>query len=258
MKQQAMLKMPAVLALIFGFATAGLFAGAVNAADAGALKPLPPEMKAKAEQFLPGVVGEAVPSFTIDPALANLSPGTRTYRIISGDDEGEVQQHQISQSSKPGAWRYVIDKNTYFMQESPGKSLVVVSESDGDQGVLTRYNPPMPLLITGMEAGDEKKVKLKINVYDLDDPSDLEHEGTLDLTITYIGAYKVTVPAGTFDAAAMRWHFKGKIGPATVEDTAVRFVANDVGMVAAAEQKDIAAFLIYNDDSKIGKVLETR
>jgi hypothetical protein len=256
MKRNAMRKTPAVLALVLGFAAGGV-AHAV-AADSGALKPLPPDMRAAAEQYLPGVVGAPVPSFTISPALANLSAGTRTYQIVSGDDQGETEQHVIAQGSKPNTWRYSVGDRTVFLQEIPGKSLSIISENDGDQGVVSRYSPPQPLLIAGMNAGDEKKLTMKVNVYDLDDPSDLEHQGSLDVTVTYIGAYKVTVPAGTFDAAAVRWHFKGKIGPASVEDTAVRLIANDVGMVAAAEKKDIAAFLIYNDNTKVGKVLQAR
>ena len=49
--------------------------------------------------------------------------------------------------------------------------------------------------------------------------------------------------------------FNGQIGPATVEDIQARFVAPNIGMVAAAEKRDVAAFLIYNDNTKVGKVL---
>lgn len=109
-----------------------------------------------------------------------------------------------------------------------------------------------------MNAGDEKTMTLKVSVYDLDDPTDLEHSGTLNLTLTYVGAYKVTVPAGTFDAAALRWRYNGKVGPASVDDVQVRLVAKDVGMAAAAEKLDVAAFLIYNDNTKVGKVLQQK
>ena len=106
-----------------------------------------------------------------------------------------------------------------------------------------------------MNAGDSKALTMKVNVYDLSDPKDVEHKGSLDVTLTYVGAYRVTVPAGTFDAALLKWDFKGKIGPASVEDIQARFVAPGIGMVAAAEKRDVAAFLIYNDNTKVGKVL---
>ena len=124
--------------------------------------------------------------------------------------------------------------------------------------MLTRYNPPEPLLIAGMNAGDTRTITINVKVDDLNDPEDLEHKGTINLTFTYVGAYKVTVPAGTLDAALLRWDYKGKVGPASIEDIQVRFVAPDVGMVAMADKRDIAAMLVYNDHSKVGKVLQQR
>ena len=228
------------------------------AQGAGAVVPLPAEMRAAAEKYLPGVVGEPVPAFTIDSDLASLAAGTRTYAVVSGTTKAKTEQHQIVASEKPGQWRYTVGDRTVFLRETKGESLSIVSEQDNDKGVLTRYSPAQPLLIAGMNAGDEKKLTLKVNVYDLDDPDDLEYKGTLDLTLTYVGAYKITVPAGTFDAALLRWHYKGKIGPATIDDIQARFVAKDVGMVAAAEKLDVAAMLIYNDNSKVGKVLQQK
>lgn len=235
-----------------------LSARAVLAQGAGAVVPLPAEMQAAAEKYLPGVVGAAVPAFTIDPALASLHAGTRSYAIVSGDDKGETEQHVVVAAKEPGQWRYTVGARTVFLREVKGESLAIVTEEDTDQGVMTRFSPGEPLLIAGMNAGDEKKMSLKVNVFDLDDPDDLEHKGFLDVTLSYVGAYKVTVPAGTFDAALLRWDFHGKIGPAKIDDIQARFVAKDVGMVAAAEKRDIAAMLIYNDQTKVGKVLQQK
>jgi hypothetical protein len=223
--------------------------------------PLPVAMAAAAQQYLPGVVGEPVPAFTIDPALASLAAGTRTYQIVSGPNSGKTETHVIKALPRDAAgteWRYTIDERTAFLRSVPGESLSIASEEDSEQGVLTRYSPPEPLLIAGMNAGDTREMKINVKVYDLDDAADVEHKGTLDLTLTYVGAYKVTVPAGTFDAALLRWEYKGKVGPATIEDIQARFVAPDAGVVAMAAKRDIAAMLVYNDHSKIGKVLQQR
>ena len=241
--------------VIAALITVGLSVPAV-AQGVGAVVPLPAQMQEAAQKYLPGVVGEPVPAFTIDSGLATLSPGTRVYEVVSGSEEENTEQHVIEQlQGKSKEWRYTIGDRSVILQEVPGKSLSIISENDADQGVVTRYTPPEPLLIAGMNAGDSKKMTMKVNVYDLTDTSDLEHEGKLDVTLTYVGAYKVTVPAGTYDAALLFWEFHGKIGPASVDDIQARFVAPDVGMVAAAEKRDIAAFLIYNDNTKVGKVL---
>jgi hypothetical protein len=233
-------------------------AGPAVAQGEGAVVPLSAQAAATAEKYLPGVIGEPVPAFTIDPDLASLKPGTRTYAVVSGTGKTRSEQHRVSASDKPDQWRYTVGDRTLFLHAVPGESLSVVSEQDTDQGVLTRYSPPQPLLIAGMNAGDKKTMTLNVKVYDLDDPDDLEHQGTLDLTLTYLGAYKVTVPAGTFDAALLLWDYKGRIGPATIDDVQARLIARDVGMVAAAEKRDVAAMLIYNDHTKVGKVLQQR
>ena len=239
-------------------ATLIVFTGSARAAGDGAIVPLSADAKAAAEKDLPGVVGEPVPAFAIDPSLASLSAGTRPFEIVSGDDKGKTEQHRISAGKKPDAWRYGVGKRTMHLHEKNGESLGIVSEVDTDEGVITRYSPPEPLLIAGMQAGDEKKTTIKVRVYDLDDPSDLEYEGHLDLILTYIGAYKVTVPAGTFDAAALRWKYEGKVGPASIDDIQVMFIAKDVGVVAMAEKRDISAMLVYNENTKVGKVLKMK
>ena len=191
-------------------------AAEAGAQGAGAVVPLPAEMRNAAERYLPGVVGEAVPAFPIDPGLAQLAAGTRRYQIISSSGGGTTEEHVIT--PVPGDetgrhWRYRVGDRTVFLQQVPGQSLDIVSEEDSGQGVLTRYHPPEPLLIAGMNAGDSKRLTMKVDVYDLSDPKDLEHKGSLDVTLTYVGAYRVTVPAGTYDAALLRWDFRGKGRP---------------------------------------------
>jgi hypothetical protein len=247
-------------AMYFALLTAGVLISAPPPARAqeGAIVPLTAEMQAAAQKYLPGVVGEPVPAFTIDSGLATLRAGTRQYQVVSGDNAGTTEQHVISkiQGDSTGTrWHYTVGDRSVYLYEVPGKSLSIVSEQDGNQGVSTQYSPPEPLLIAGMNAGDTKSMTVNVNVYDLSDPTDLEHQGSLAVTLTYFGAYKVTVPAGTFDAALLKWTFNGNVGPASVEDTQVRFVAPKVGMVAAAEKLDVAAFLIYNNNTKVGRVL---
>lgn len=229
-----------------------------GAAATGPVVALPARLATAVAEYLPGVVGDPVPAFTIDPAMASLSTGTRTYTLVHGDNAGQTEQHVVAPAPRDTAgsdWRYRVGNRSVFLKLIPGESLSVVSEQDTDQGVVTKYSPAEPLLIAGMNAGDTRTETVKVNVYDLEDPSDLEHQGTLNVTLTYVGAYRVTVPAGTYDAALLLWDFKGKIGPASVDDIQARLVAPGVGMVAAAEKRDIAAFLIYNDNSRIGRVL---
>jgi len=231
------------------------------AQGSGAVVPLPAQMQQAAQTYLPGVVGAPVPSFLITPNMASLQAGSRTYTVVSGPDAGSTETHVIAplKGDKSGAqWHYTVGQRSAYLKLVPGESLSIVAETDADQGVITRYSPPLPLLVAGMQAGDSKQMTLQVSVFDLTDPTDQTHSGSLNTTLTYVGAYQVTVPAGTFNAALLRWSFNGTIGPATVEDIQARFVSPYVGMVAAAEKRDVAAFLIYNDNTKIGRALAQR
>jgi hypothetical protein len=83
----------------------------------------------------------------------------------------------------------------------------------------------------------------------------VSHKGALDVTYSYLGAYKVTTPAGAYDAALIKWAYKGKVGPANVDDTQYRFFAPKVGMVASVDQLEVSAFLIYQKHTKLGRLL---
>jgi hypothetical protein len=115
-----------------------LDASVVRAQGAGAVVPLPAQMAAAAQEYLPGVVGEPVPAFTIDPALASLEASARNYKIVSGPDAGKVEQHVIAALPRDATgtrWRYTIGQRTIFLNEVEGESLSIVSEQDSDQGV---------------------------------------------------------------------------------------------------------------------------
>ena len=65
----------------------------------------------------------------------------------------------------------------------------------------------------------------------------------------------MTVPAGTYSAALIEWQYNGQVGPATVNDVEYRFFADNIGPVAVIDKQSVSAFLLYNNNSKFGKVL---
>jgi hypothetical protein len=99
---------------------------------------------------------------------------------------------------------------------------------------------------------------MAVKVYDLGHPDAVTHEGTIDVSCRYVGAYRVTVPVGTHDAVLIKWVFSGRVGPASFDDVQHRLFALDLGMLALIEKRDVSAFLIYNVHTKEGKVLAVR
>jgi hypothetical protein len=150
---------------------------------------------------------------------------------------------------------YGIDKvSTEYIQETGG-NFVVVGEKDFKQSVITTFTPGEPLILAGLQAGQSRQVTTAVKVADLSDPTNITHTGSLTITYTYMGAYKVTVPAGTYDAALIRWDYNGEVGPASIRDTYYRLIAPGAGLIAMVEKVSISAMLFYHDNTKLGKQL---
>ncbi len=55
-----------------------------------------------------------------------------------------------------------------------------------------------------------------------------------------------------------KWQYEGKVGPANVKDDQYWFFAEGMGPIARIDMKDVSAFLVYSDKSKVGAVLVER
>jgi hypothetical protein len=211
------------------------------------------------EQLGEGVVGQPVAGRALTPKFEPLRDGTWTYRIVSGEAKGETEQHVVKRLEHHpwgAGWRYTVDnKERLFAKQLDDGSLMFVTEEDPDQGVISRYRPAQPGLLMGLAPGESRSSSIGVEVSDLGSPEVVSHKGTLEVTYSYLGAYKVTTPAGAYDAALIRWTYKGKVGPATVDDTQYRFFAENVGMVASVEKLDVSALLVYQSHKKVGKLL---
>jgi hypothetical protein len=212
-----------------------------------------------AELLGQGVVGEPVAGQKLTPAFAPLRNGTWTYQIVGGKDAGQVEQHVVKRLERDpshASWRYAVGSSrVLFIKQMGDGSLTFVTEQDADEGVISRYDPPEPGLLAGLAPGDSRTSSVSVQVSDLSDPAVVSHQGTLQVTYSYLGAYKVTTPLGTYDAALIKWAYKGKVGPANVQDTQYRFFAPNVGMIASVDHLDVSAFLLYQKQTKFGKLL---
>ncbi len=231
-------------------------------ADTGKVIHLPSGDKAILEQVLgSGVVGKAIPAMPIADTskYVHLQEASWTFRYTSGKKKGQdvIQtMSELKRDTSRNSWRYsVAHGNVYFLNKDQKGGLSVTSEQDTNQGVISRFSPYEPIFVPGLKPGEMRKTKIDVKVYDLSKPTHLSHQGSLDLTLSYIGAYEVHVPAGTFKGSLIKWHYNGKIGPAKVDDVQYRFLAEKVGIAAMIDKRNISAVLIYHDRSKTGKVL---
>jgi hypothetical protein len=204
-----------------------------------------------------GTLGAALPS----PAIENpgdyvpLIAGKNKYRMLAGPHAGVDAVHR-TQPSGNSRWRYELSNDeTGFLQMEPDGGLIMAGIEDTYTKALTRYSPGEPFMPKGFQPGSEKSLEMGVKVFDLDDPENVQHEGSLTVSLTHAGAYEINVPAGRFDTVLLKASFHGQIGPAHVDDIQYRFFAKGIGLVAMVERRDVSAFLIYRDRLDVAKVL---
>jgi hypothetical protein len=232
------------------------------AQSAGPIIPLSDGDRAQLEALLgKGVVGEALPSAPMKNTESYLPRAGRTltYQVVTQGEKPTIEIHEIAETTdaafKPG-WHYSVgDAGEMFIQKDPAGRAVTNAEKDLDKKVLSRFIPGDPLVPSGLQPGQSVTSSHRVEVYDLSNLTEVSHSGSLDVTYSHLGTFRVTVPAGSYEAALVKWSYSGKIGPANIKDSQYRFLAPNVGMVAMIQIRSISALLIYNDHTKRGKLL---
>ncbi len=224
--------------------------------------PLPDEDREMLDTYLgKGVVGQAVEAMplTEPPKWMPLKKDTWRYRMTYGNWKGQTIDDRISplkQHASGADWKMEIDKTEIlYLRKTPSGNVECVYHTDLDTGLDSANDPPEPYLVQGLKPGQSIKKHYGVKVFDPNKPSKVKYRGELDLTLTYIGAYKVAIPAGTFEAVLIKATCKGKVGPANVVDVRYHLFVQDVGMVAMVKDNIASAYLFFGSSSKIGKVL---
>ena len=231
---------------------------------AGPVIPLPDDVAKDLELLGEGVVGKPVPAPPLDDVIdfymGSPDGGTFTYHVIKGEKK-HIQTETIKPAKdKAGqqTWHQQIgDQYMQYMTVHSDGSLGKFGEDDLETSYGCHFHPGI-FLPGGLKPGESKKVKSKALAYKLDKPDDTSYTGDIDATLTYVGAYEVTTPAGTWPAALIRSEFDIKIGPAKVTDVQYSFLVKGVGKIAEIEALRVSALFIYHSDDKTAKVLAER
>ena len=157
--------------------------------------------------------------------------------------------------SQEGGWSLSTGKmKVEYLVQKDG-NLLLPTELDLSEGVVSVFDPPEPVLLESVKPGEPQLSETTVSVYDLHAPSDLKYTGTLQITYIDKGAYEVTVPSGTFEARLITITYVGKVGPAHVSATSIAFYAKGVGRVAYIRRNHVSAFLVYNKTTQWGFLL---
>ena len=248
-----------------------LAAGLVLFAAAVAASPLtqtatPAADIAFIEKYLgAGVIGPPVAAGPIEKPSDWLAAGpTRmTFRVINpsaGSTTTEIEEFAAVPRPTPAPrWSLRAGSRVVsYLEASPDGGIGRISQFDSQHAVISRFAPPEAVIPAGIAPGQSVERTVAVTVSDAATPEEVKYRGSLRQTLTYVGAFQVTVPAGTFDAILLDVHIDGEVGPATIHDHVCFFFAKGIGRVASVEQKSVSAFLFYNKDERNGRVLVSR
>jgi hypothetical protein len=223
--------------------------------------PLDPQDAENLAILGPGVVGRPLPPPPAEDLTEylNLGPGEWQYQITHDPKAGKKERVETySQIDGPGnekAWeRKIGDEYVEYIRVDDDGSLVKYAEDDPDVGYGTRIDPGI-VFKSGLEAGRTQDLEARLDAFKLDDRKDVKLNGKAKSHLTYLGAYEVKTPAGSWPAVLVRNVLEIHIGPAKVTDSQYSFYAKGVGKVAEIETLNISAVLVYHSSSRIGKVL---
>ena len=251
----------AIFASIFMMGTSLTAAGTI---EDDPLAGLPDKVASQVKSKLPGVVLKR------DDTVAALSkpedwlPLSQAFFVFDRpQDTGKSTRWTITPAKRtPGAGKKSKARGWTIVQENGSTRFLRVT-SDGaidstitvnhPNGMLIRLDPAEPVI---REPGVKKASnQIKISVCDLGSPSDVEYSGNAQCTWEDLGGFRVKVPSGEYSARLISVSYQGSVGPASVDGTRLMFVAAGVGPVAFTDDRDISAFLFFNDDTDHAGVL---
>lgn len=121
---------------------------------------------------------------------------------------------------------------------------------------VIRLDPAEPVVDPKLEPGTDVQRKISVKISDVGSPEDVQYGGDVTCTSTDLGVWRIKVPHGEYDARAVRIHYDGGIGPATVSATNYYFLVPGLGPVAYSDDRSISAFIFFNDDTDRSGVLK--
>jgi len=211
------------------------------------------------------LLGDGVVISAIEPPVID-SPenwvgrpeGEYHYRFVAGDDHGkteQLEQHTPDPTRPRLAWtRHIGESLIEGVDVMDGQGIRLHTETDLEHGFRVEIRPGITLP-PGTRVGDAWGNENTLTVYELPNTDEIAHTGTLDARRRYLGAYRVRVPAGEFDAVLIEEDYTLQVGPLSADDRRYVFYARGVGVVAEVEGLRASALIVFRMSQDSAKVL---
>jgi hypothetical protein len=161
-----------------------------------------------------GVVGTSEQARPLSgfSTLARWETGEWRYRITSSPHRGQIEVESVAPigaSARGETWKRAVDReSTLYLRETGDGSLVLPSQITHPHHAVVYFEPPLTYLIAGMAPGESQRFEGRMDVYSANNPAVKWYSGTIRATTVYAGVYRITTPAGAFQAALIKTEYE--------------------------------------------------
>lgn len=193
--------------------------------------------------------------------LVGLHINAWHYLVVEGDRQGEVVRVELTQAADPDDQRVPLrrrraDGRVEHLGVADDGAVVLGAVEDPDDGVITRYEPPLTLVPADLPRDSPQVFEAEMTVRNLEPPHRVRGSGDATRTITYTGDDIIESPVGDFRARRIEASFRGEMSLATVTIDATEWYSPEVGLIREAVDERVRAALLFGRDRQRTITLE--
>lgn len=156
--------------------------------------------------------------------------------MSSGGEDGYQQQRFLVD----GGEEKLIREQTLLVREDG--AIVLAEEINHAEGVEVVFDPPLVVLPASVESSATVMNEGKMTVHPLGDRGRVRAKGTVRDTSTCVGSWRVSTPAGAFDAWKLTSSFDANLGASRVHNETEIWVVPGIGIISERRREKTTVF----------------
>ncbi|MCC6909607.1 MAG: hypothetical protein IT430_16835 [Phycisphaerales bacterium] len=172
-------------------------------------------------------------------SLEHFEAGRREFAIIVDGRVDEVIEMDVA-SAPNDSWRTVIEGQRAALVREQDGDLLLVQTTDYPNNAVTTFEPPLPLIMAGMEVGQEHASEHAVTVRPLDDPSAMIDRGQATQTLRRRPDQALRLPHDRMDhAAVFERTLVLDLARAKVNETTRAWYVPELGLAAEQSREQV-------------------
>jgi hypothetical protein len=156
--------------------------------------------------------------------------------MLSGGEEGYQQQRLLVD----GGEEKLIREQKLLVREDG--AIVLAEEINHAEGVEVVFDPPLVVLPANVETSATVTNEGRMVVHPLGDRGRVRAKGTVRDTSTCVGSWRVSTPAGEFDAWKLTSSFDADLGASRVHNETEIWIVPGIGIISERRREKTMVF----------------